>query len=97
MDFKTFEEKALHDMEQLENKNAELAEKLEVEKANVDFYKDREAKYKELIYLFGAKYRDCTTMDGKAIDFETIYPVDKEVYERVQTLLKELGVILKNA
>lgn len=97
MNFKTFEEKALYDMEQLENKNAELTEKLEVEKANVDFYKDREAKYKELINLFGAKYRDCSTMDGKSIDFDTIYPIDGEVYERVQTLLKELGVILKNA
>lgn len=97
MDFKTFEEKALHDMEQLENKNAELTEKLEVEKANVDFYKDREAKYKELIYLFGAKYRDCSMMDGKLIDFNTIYPVDGEVYNRVQDLLKELGIVLKNA
>lgn len=97
MNFKTFEEKALYDMEQLENKNAELAEKLEVEKANVDFYKDREAKYKELINLFGAKYRDCAMMDGKAIDFETIYPADKAVYKRAQTLLEELGVVLRDA
>ena len=97
MNFKTFEEKALYDMERLENKNAELAEKLEVEKANVDFYKDREAKYKELINLFGAKYRDCAMMDGKMIDFDAIYPVDKAVYKRIQTLLEELGVVLKDA
>lgn len=97
MNFKTFEEKALYDMEQLENKNAELTEKLEVETANVDFYKEREAKYKELINLFGAKYRDCSMMDGKAIDFDSIYPVDKEVYNRVQTLIKELGIVLKDA
>lgn len=97
MTFKTFEEKALYGMEQLENKNAELAEKLEIEKANVDFYKDREAKYKELIYLFGAKYRNCATMDGKAIDFEAIYPIDGAVYKRAQTLLEELGVVLRDA
>ena len=94
--FKTYEEKCLFELDQLENENAELKSEIEAQKTVIKSFEDREQKFKELLRLFNLHYYDCSTSDELAFDVDTVYPYDHENYAKVKELVEGLGIEIPN-
>ena len=93
--FNSLEEKALYELDKLENENAELKQKIDDQQVTIREHEHKEELYKELMMLFNVRYRDCITVDEPMIDGNAIYPHDKEAYTRAKDILKELGIVLR--